>query len=408
MNKLETYAELLIHVGVNLQLGEELILAAPVDLAPFARLCAKAAYDAGCSEVHLLWDDDFMTRARYLYAADASFDTFPAWRKSMMEAYSDARVPRLMLSGGDPKLLDGVSSARIRRWQSCQAAALKRVRERSMNNEHVWCIAALPTPAWAKTVFPDMPEQAAMERLWEAVLSAMRITDGGDTVAAWRAHVAALAARRTAMTAYGFTRLHYHNALGTDFTVGLPENAVWLGGSEIAATDVEFVANMPTEEVFTCPHREKMDGTIVASMPLVLNGCVVDGVRVEVKDGRIVHARAKTGEQLLLDQIALDEGASHFGELALVPCDSPISRSGLLFYRTLFDENASCHVAFGAAYPSCVAGGEHMSADELLAAGVNDSAAHVDFMIGTEDLSITGYTKDGREIPVFRNGRYAF
>ena len=271
-----------------------------------------------------------------------------------------------------------------------------------------WCVVSVPTVAWARRVFPCRTDGEAMEALWEKILAAVRIAPGGDAVAAWREHCASLEARAAALNAHHFVSLHYENALGTDAVVRLPQNHVWLAGEDRTPDGVRFVANMPTEEVFSAPLRDGTDGVLAASKPLVLNGNLVTGIRLTLQKGRIVEAHADSGEDVLQKALDTDEGARYLGEIALVPSDSPIAQSGLLYYNTLFDENAACHFAFGEAYPGCVRGGERMDEQALLAQGINAvSSTHVDFMIGTDDLRITGTTQDGRELPVFENGCFA-
>ena len=400
------YARLLIREGLNIQKGQRLVINCPVDCAPFARLCADEAYAAGCREVLMKWRDDYLTRIRYLHADDGVFDEVHPWEVLMADTVSGEGAAWLAIHADDPENLKGVDPDRIRRAQVVSGKALERFREREMRSEFPWCVASIPTRSWAKAVFPDLSAEAAEERLWREILAACRV-DGGDAVANWRAHSDELRRHVRMLNEYNFKTLHYTNALGTDLTVELPEGHFWAGGAETSAAGVEFSANIPTEEVFTLPKRDGVNGTVVASRPLCHNGNIIDGFRFTLRDGKIVELHAAQGEEILRDAVTVDEGASYLGEVALVPCDSPISRSGILFYNTLFDENASCHFAFGEAYP-CIHGGDAMSEDELKAAGANFSITHVDFMVGTPDLSITGVTHDGREIPVFVDGRFAF
>ena len=253
-------------------------------------------------------------------------------------------------------------------------------------------------------VFPGADD--AMDKLWEAVFAAVRVTGDGKAVERWAEHTKEQKKIVAKLNDFAFTSLHYSNSLGTDLTVGLPENHFWCGASEVAGNGVEFIANLPTEEIFTLPHRDKVNGRVYASMPLSMNGNLIDGFWMELKDGKIVDLHADVGEEYLQKSVTLDEGSSYFGEVALVPYDSPINNTGLLFYETLFDENASCHFAFGEAYP-CIHGAEKLSGEEQAALGMNQSINHVDFMVGTSDLKITGITPDGREIAVFEQGNFA-
>ena len=411
MNDLESlqrdYARLLIEKGVCLQAGQKLVISCPVEQAWFARLCAGAAYDAGCREVVMNWFDDALSRMTYLRAADAVFDEYPAWAAAKSDTLADEGAAFLSIAGGDPEALAGVDPDRLRRSRIASGTAMKHFRDMTGGNRVSWCIAAIPSPAWAKKVFPDLPENAAMQRLWTEILRSAR-ADRGSAAADWAAHTAALREHVAILNSYDFKSLHYKSALGTDLTVELPEGHFWAGGEEkCLGNGVMFSPNIPTEEVFTLPKRDGVNATVVASKPLSLNGNLIENFRFTLRNGKIVGVSAEKGEEILRDAISVDEGASYLGEAALVPCDSPISRSGVLFYNTLFDENASCHFAFGSAYP-CIAGAENMDEDALFARGMNRSITHVDFMIGTPDLSITGTTHDGREIPVFVDGNFAF
>ena len=405
--RLQEYAALLIRVGVHLTKGQRLVIACPVACADFARLCAEAAYRAGCREVIMRWHDDTVTRLRYLYAQDDVFDETPAWMRALYNDYAAEGAAYLSISATDPMNLAGVAPDRISRTTRANGVALAPFYEAQMTNGFPWCIASVPLPAWSRRVFPELSEAEAEEALWEAIFSVMRITGDGEAAARWEAHIAALEKRTKILNDYRFTSLHYENSLGTDLTVALPEGHLWQGGADISRAGVPFVANMPTEEIFTAPHRDSAEGVVVASKPLVHDGNVIRGIRFELEKGKIVRAFADEGEDILRAAITVDEGASYFGELALVPYDSPISNLGILFYHTLFDENAAAHIAFGEAYP-CIEGGDGMSREERRARGLNDSITHVDFMIGTPDLSVTGRTADGREIPIMRDGNFVF
>ena len=400
------YARLLIRSGINLQQGKRLAITCPVECAEFARLCAAEAYDAGCREVLLRWRDDELTRMKYLYAEDDVFDSVNLWEKDFCDIIAEEGAGWLSIYAEDPESLKGVDPDRIRRAQISSGKALEKFRELEMRSEFPWCVCSVPTEAWAAAVFPDMEPEAAQERLWEEILAACRVT-GGDTLAEWKAHSDELQKHVAIMNGYNFARLRYRNDAGTDVTVELPEGHYWAGGEEKCADGTMFSANIPTEEVFTLPKRDGVNGTLAATKPLCHNGHLIEGIRFEVKEGRIIEAHADTHEDVLIDAINVDEGASYFGEVALVPYDSPISRSGILFLNTLFDETASCHFAFGEAYP-LIRGAENMTEEEFRAKGVNFSMTHVDFMIGSADLEITGITHDGEEIPVFVNGNFAF
>ena len=404
--KLQEYARLLVRVGLNVQRGQTLVISSPVECAYFARLCAAEAYAAGCKEVVMNWHDDALGRMKYLYADDAVFDDVPLWRRHFFNDYAQEGAAYLAISASDPENLKGVDGSRIIRAQQASGKALKEFDRLQMCSGFPWCIASIPIPNWAKTVFPEDGEERAMERLWDAIFRAVRISGDGKAVEKWQAHLKTLHARMEKLNALKFKSLHYTNALGTDLTVELPEGHIWEAGNDVTLSGQEYIANIPTEELFTSPLKTGVNGVVYASLPLVHDGNIIDGFHFVVKDGKIVEARARQGEETLQAAIAVDEGASYFGEVALVPYDSPISNQKILFYNTLFDENAACHIAFGEAYP-CLEGGQKMTKDELKARGLNDSITHVDFMVGTPDLRIVGTTHDGREIPVFENGNFA-
>lgn len=406
--KLREYARLLVEVGMNLQPGQTPRIGACLECAPLARLCAEVCFERGARDVLMDWKDDFVTRQRYLRADEAVFSEFPSYQKEKFDWMLEQGCPSLAIAGGDPELLKGVDPARIRAAEKASAQPTKRWYDAMMANRFQWCVAAHPTRVWAEKVFPDKKGEAAVDALWETIFSVCRITGDGRAVERWQAHVEATARRAALLNDYDFKCLHYVNALGTDLTVELPENHVWAGGADVSEGGVPFVANIPTEEIFTAPRRDGVNGRVYAALPLALNGNLVKDFWMELRDGRIVACGAAQGEEFLRDSVGMDEGSAYLGEVALVPYDSPINNTGVLFYETLFDENASCHLAYGAAYPGSVRGGEKMSEEEQKAAGLNQSMNHVDFMVGTRDLSIVGTTRDGREIPVFVNGNFAF
>ena len=405
--KLREYARLLVRVGVNVQKDQRMVISSPVECAFFARMCAEEAYAVGCKEVVMNWTDDAMTRMKYLHAQEEVFDTVPEWRRHFFNDQAREGAAYLAISATDPENLKGVDTGRIVRAQRSSGKALKEFDRLQMCGGFPWCIASIPIPSWARRVFPDVPEEEAMEKLWDAIFSAVRISGDGRCVEKWHAHLDTLAKRLERMNALNFQSLHYTNALGTDLTVELPEGHVWEAGNDVTLSGQNYIANIPTEELFTSPLKTGVNGVVYASLPLAHDGCVIEGFHFVVKDGKIVEARAKKGEEALRAAISVDEGAGYFGEVALVPYDSPISRQKLLYYNTLFDENASCHLAFGEAYPECLRGGSEMSKEERKARGLNDSITHVDFMIGTPDLSIAGTTRDGKEVPIFIGGNFA-
>ena len=404
--KLQEYARLLIRVGLNVQKGQNLVISSPVECAFFARMCAEEAYAVGCREVIMNWHDDAMARLKYLHADDAIFDEVALWRRHFFNDYALEGAAYLAISASDPENFKGVETSRIIRAQQASGKALKDFDRLQMSSGFPWCIASIPIPSWAKTVFPDVEEEEAMDQLWDAIFKAVRISGDGTAVEQWEEHLATLHKRLETMNRLNFKTLRYTNALGTDLTVELPEGHIWEAGNDVTQSGQTFIANIPTEELFTAPLKTGINGVVYSAMPLVHDGAIIDKFHFVVKDGKIVEAHAEKGEETLKGAISVDEGASYFGEVALVPYDSPISNQKILFYNTLFDENAACHMAFGEAYP-CLEGGREMSKDELKARGLNDSFTHVDFMIGTADLSIVGITHDGQEIPVFVDGNFA-
>jgi len=406
--KLEEYAHLLVEVGLNIQPGQLVRLSAPVECAPLARLCAQAALDRGAKDVVMEWTDDFVTRERYLKADGQVFEEFPAYLKAKFDWMLEEGCTALSIIGSDPEMLRGVDSARIQAWQRVSGQNTRAWHDALSANRFQWSIGAHPTKAWAEKVFPDKKGEEAIDALWEAIFSVCRITGDGKGVERWRDHVEATARRAKLLNEYNFKSLHYTNSLGTDLTITLPDNHVWMGGSEDTPRGVEFVANMPTEEIFTAPRWDGVNGRVYAAMPLALNGNLVRDFYMDFENGKIVGVHAGEGEEYLHNSVSTDEGAAYLGEVALVPYDSPIRNSGILFYNTLFDENASCHLAYGSAYPNCVKGGEDLDEAGQKAVGLNQSMTHVDFMVGTRDLSIVGTTQDGREIPVFVDGNFAF
>ena len=392
-------------MGLHIQKGMELLVYAPVDTADFARMCVSAAYDAGAKEVTVIWSDDFVTRERFLRAEREVFDSVPTWRRELMNGKARAGVAHLFIEASDPMNLKDADPERMLANAKARGRDLEEFQRLETTSFFPWCIASVPIKAWADKVFPDKDENVSL--LWEAIFEAVRVKGDGTAVSAWEAHLAALRARTEKLNAYNFASLHYKNALGTDLTVRLPEGHIWMSGEEKTPTGHRFVANMPTEEIFTAPLKTGVDGVVYAAMPLVEDGNIVRDFRLVFKEGKIVEMHAKEGEEVLRNSTMVDEGASFLGEVALIPYDSPISNQKILYYETLFDENASCHLAYGAAYP-CIAGGNDMSDEELKAHGLNVSSQHTDFMIGTSDLSIVGTTHDGEKIDVFKDGNFCF
>jgi aminopeptidase len=399
------YARLVIQVGINLQEGQTLVVSSPIECAPFARLLQVEAYRRGAREVVMRLIDEQSARITYDMAPDAIFDEYPEWSKSFFNGYADSDAAFLTIMASDPELMKDVDPKRISRQNKARATALEHYRSRTMGNRNTWCVASAPSSAWAMKVFPGKTEAKAIEALWDAIYTAVRV-DTHDPVNAWRTHQKALDTRLAMLKEYNFASLRYKNSLGTDLVIALPKGHQWFGGGDECSRGYVFVANMPTEEVFTMPHRDGANGKVVSSMPLNYNGNLIEGLWLVFEKGVVVDYGARRGLQTLKELLETDEGAKRLGEVALVPYDSPISNMGILFYNTLFDENASCHFALGKAYPTCIAGGVDMDKPALLAAGVNDSLVHVDFMVGSADLSITGTRADGSEVTFFKAGNF--
>ena len=404
---LEKYARLIVKTGVNIQKGQILVIASPIECASFTRMVAQYAYEEGARDVVVTWKDELLSKIRFLQAPEEVFEEFPEWQKEFYLSYVKQGAAFVSIAASDPELLKDVNPARLVKVQKASNTALKEYRERLMSNKNSWCVVSIPTKSWAKKVFPDMPEEEAVKKLWDAILKTVRV-DAEDPVAAWEEHKKHLKKSADFLNSNQFQYLQYKNSQGTDLKVELPEHHIWLGGSEYTPEGLEFIANMPTEEVFTLPKKTGIHGKVVSSKPLNYNGNVIDEFSLTFKDGKIVDFAAKQGYEVLKGLIETDEGSYYLGEVALVPFNSPISNSNILYFNTLFDENASCHLAIGKAYPVCIKDGENMTKEQLDALGVNDSLVHVDFMIGTKDLEIMGTTAAGKEIPVFKNGDFAF
>ncbi|NMB27927.1 MAG: aminopeptidase [Tissierellia bacterium] len=404
---LNEYAKLCVKVGINLQKGQPLVINSPVEGAEFVRLVAKHAYEAGAKQVHVNWNDEALTKMKYENAPMEVFEKFPKWYADGLEEFAEDGAGFLSIYSEDPELLKEIDPKKIAANNKSASMALKGFRKYTMNDINAWCVVSIPTKGWAKRVFPDVSEEEAMKKLWNAIFMATRM-NLEDPVGAWEDHLKNLEEKVDFLNEKKFKKLHYISSNGTDLKVELPEGHIWAGGGGKNVKDVFFVANMPTEEVFTMPLKTGVNGVVYSTKPLNYGGNLIDNFKLTFKDGKVVDFEAKEGYEVLKDLLALDEGAKHLGEVALVPFDSPISQSNIIFLNTLFDENASCHFALGKAYPTNIKGGENMSDEELETKGVNDSLTHVDFMVGSKDLSIVGETKDGEKVQIFENGNWAF
>ena len=404
--RLDAYAEMLIKVGIRIKKDQPLVIRAPIEACDLAVLAAKHAYLNGASDVHILWSDDDLTLLRYTHAPEEVLNNVPEFQKEMYRYYLNQGAGFLSFTGSDPDLLKTIDSKVLQGAMMNRSKALEFYSEAMMSDKNPWTVAGVATKAWAKKVYPELDEVEALETLWDAIFDMSRVTD--DAVKTWEDHMNRINALAKKMTDYKFTSLHYQNSLGTDLFIELPENHLWAGGGSATPDGEPFVANIPTEEVFTLPHAHGVNGIVYATMPLAYNGNIIDKFYVRFKDGVVVDFDAEQGKDTLKNLLDTDEGAKRLGEVALVPFDSPISNRNQLFYNTLFDENASCHLAFGRAYPTCLEGADALSKEELKKLGVNDSLVHVDFMVGSKDMSIIGTTVDGEKITVFKDGNWAF
>ncbi|GGE32137.1 aminopeptidase [Pullulanibacillus camelliae] len=403
---LEHYAELAVKVGINIQKGQELVINAPIHAIDFVRVVTKKAYQAGAKEVHFRWMDDDLTLTRYTYAPDEVFQSYPEWEAEGLEklakrgaAFLDLRTPNL-------DLLNDIDPEKIAENNKTASEALETYRDYRMADKVSWSILAIPSEEWAVKLFPNLETEAAVQKLWETLFEMTR-ADREDPIQAWKDHQETLDEKLNYLNAKKYHKLHY-TAPGTDLTIEFPKGYQWAGGAAENAKGISFFPNIPTEEVFTLPLKTGVNGTVTSTMPLNYSGTLIEKLSLTFKDGRIVDFSAEKGYETLKRLVETDEGSHYLGEVALVPNDSPISQSGLIFFNTLYDENASCHLAIGKAYPKCLENGVNMSREELDAHGVNKSLTHVDFMIGSGQLDIDGITADGEEEPVFRNGLWAF
>ncbi|SIQ73599.1 aminopeptidase T. Metallo peptidase. MEROPS family M29 [Rhizobium sp. RU20A] len=403
--KLEKLAEVAVKVGLGLTRGQDLVMTAPIAALPLARLITKHAYLAGAGLVTTFYADEDATLARYAHAPEESFDRASAWLyEGMAKAYADGAA-RLAISGDNPMMLAAQDPAKVARANRAMSVAYKPALEKISNFDINWNICSYPNPTWAKLVFPNDPEDVAVTKLAEAIFAASRV-DRDDPVAAWAEHNGELARRSAWLNEKRFDALHFTGP-GTDLTVGLADGHEWHGGASTAKNGITCNPNIPTEEVFTTPHALKVEGHVSSTKPLSHQGTLIDNIQVRFEGGRIVEAKASKGAEVLNKVLDTDEGARRLGEVALVPHSSPISASGVLFYNTLFDENASCHIALGQCYSKCFLDGANLSQDEITAQGGNSSLIHIDWMIGSDKVDIDGIAADGNRVPVMRKGEWA-
>lgn len=404
--KLEQYADLTVYVGLNVQKGQLIVINTTTDTLEFTRLVVKKAYEAGAKRVQVNYEDPVLTRTHFELAPDEAFQEYPEWSVVQRDEVINTGGAFLWIDAEDPDLLTGIPTKRLADSQKSAGKALERYRQAVGTDKVAWSIVAIPSPKWAQKVFPDLPAEKQMDALWQAIFKTVRIGEG-DAVEAWKNHIALLEQRAAQLNDKRYVKLQY-TAPGTELTIELPDKHIWMSGASKTPQGNPFIANMPTEEVYTVPLKHGVDGKVRNTKPLVYQGNVIDGFTLTFEKGRIVEAKAETGQELLDEMIAADEGAAYLGEVALVPHHSPISDSDILFYNTLFDENASNHLAIGDSYPTCYEGARDLERNQLAAIGLNTSIVHEDFMIGSNSMDIDGITADGSKEPIFRNGNWAF
>jgi aminopeptidase len=402
--KLDRLAEVAVKIGLGLKAGQELVMTAPIDALPLVRRITEHAYKAGALLVTSFYSDDPCVLARFEYGPDASFDYAPVWLQDGIATAFKSGAARLAIAGANPALLARQDPAKVARANVAMSKASKPAMELITRHEINWTIVACATPEWAKLVFPDEPEDVAVAKLWEAIFVTSRVAVD-DPVTEWKEHGARLKQRVDLLNAKRFSALHFKSEDGsTDLTVGLADQHLWAGGGTTAGNGIYCQPNIPTEECFTTPHKDRVDGVVRASKPLSHQGTLIENIAVRFEGGKIVEATASAGEDVLNRLISTDEGARRLGEVALVPHSSPIAQSGVLFWSTLFDENAASHVALGQAYSTCLIGGEKMDAEALAALGANSSLIHVDWMIGSGTMDVDGLAADGTREPLMRRG----
>lgn len=407
MNKtlLKKYAQLIAVKGINVQKGQGVIITAAVDQQELVCAIAQQCYKAGAKWVDVEWTSQELEKIAYRSESVKQLSEVPRWKREKYQMMVEELPATILVLSDDPDGLSGVNKDKLQK----ATVARRKVRKFYMDQydgKQQWLIVAAPSEKWAQKVFPGMRKSAAVEKLWDAILQTVRVTKDNDPLAAWDEHNRNLKARYEKLNSMKLDRLVYKSSNGTDFTVGLNPNALWMGGEESTQSGVLYNPNMPSEEIFTSPMKGRAEGTVVATKPLSYRGQLIENFSITFRDGKAVEVHAEKGEDILRDMISSDETAGYLGEVALIPKDSPINQSGILFYETLFDENASCHLALGAGFNNTLVGYENMTLEQCVEMGINDSIIHVDFMIGSDDLEIKGYTADGKEYIIFENGNW--
>ena len=404
---LRKYAKLIVKVGANVQKGQPVQISVPVDQHEFAAMVAEECYRAGASRVDMEWSCQPITKLAYRHQSLKTLSKVPAWKIEKLKLMAEEYPCRIHIASEDPDGLRGMNMEKVQKASIATYPIVKPYRD-AIESMHQWTIAAVPSAAWAKKVFPELKKNKAVEALWHEILSSVHVTDDADNdpVAEWAIHNENFAKRCAWLNEKKFDSITYKSANGTDFRAELIPQGIWCGGGETTKKGIFFNPNLPTEEIFTSPMAGKAEGKLVSTKPLSYQGQLIDKFWIRFENGSAVEWDAEVGKELLDKMLTMDEGAKKLGELALIPKDSPISESGVLFYETLFDENASCHVALGAGFNDCIEGHLDMTNEECRALGINDSMIHVDFMIGSDDMEITGW-KNGEATPIFKNGKWA-
>ncbi len=402
---LRSYAKLIATMGVNVQKGQEVFIAAELDQPEFVKMVAEECYRAGAKRVVVDWSYQPLDKIQIRWRSQKNLGTVADWEEARWKHYVDEIPCRIYLVSEDPDGMKGVNQEKMAKAQQAKYKVIKPYRDQ-LENKYQWCIAAVPGVAWAKKLFPNLSKAQAVEKLWEAILDASRVNE--DPVAAWKAHNDDLAARCAYLNSLNIETLVYKSSNGTDLRVGMIPEAEFKGGGEYSLNNIFFNPNIPTEEVFISPMRGKAEGIVYSTKPLSYQGQLIENFSVRFEGGKAVEVHAEKNEELLKKLISMDEGAAYLGECALVPYDSPIQKSGLLFYETLFDENAACHLALGMGFADTIKDFDKYTLEECRKMGVNDSMIHEDFMIGAADLDIDAVTRDGKTVPIFRKGNWAF
>ena len=405
---LKKYASLIINIGVNVQTNQDIYINCPVEAVEFGHMLAEEAYIKGARSVTVKWVDPYLSKLSYMYSSDEALEYVPDYHIEYLKEIVEKGGCVLSITSPNPEVLKDVSPIKIQKANKAARAKTSFYSAHTMASKTQWCVAAYPNEVWAKKVFPTLNKEEAVDKLLDAILKASRVNLNNDPVKDWEDHINNLEKYNKTLNDYDFKELRFKNSLGTDLVVGLVEGHIWAGGKEPTEGGIIFAPNIPTEEVFTMPSSTKVNGTVVSTMPLNYNGRLIENFKLTFKDGKVVEHFAESGMEDLTSLLNVDEGSRGLGEVALISYNSPISNMGILFYNTLFDENASCHLALGNAYPMNLVGGTNMTKEELISHDVNTSIQHVDFMFGSSDLEVTGITKDGKEVPVFRKGNFVF